>query len=491
MRAENFDRPSPRGTYLVTGLGRAGRAAIDALREIPEVERVMAWDHSPDGAARSTARGLRRVGVEVWLGGEGEEALDAVGAGATIIKSPGIALRRPIFQQALERDMEVFDELELGWRLSRGPIVGVTGTNGKSTTSKLMAAVLEAAGHHTQIVGNTEFGPPLSAVSTEGWLVCEVSSFQLEATPTFLPEVGVFTNLTLEHLARHTDMERYGAIKRSMFIRGSRSVGTAIVNIDDPFGRQLAEDVAGAGGRVLSYGWDSHADVRVEEAVWDLLDARQRLRTPDGPVECAARLPGRYNASNVAAAFAMGHLLGLSPGSVAEALDGIGGPPGRWEVIAGSQPFDVVVDFAHNPDGIRQLLETARAVTDRREGASLRAIFGPTGAHEAQKDNEIGRLARALSDHLVLTTGTLNYDARIVRLDELRRAATSGGTLELSLDRGEAVERVITAAQPGDVVVLLGMGALDRLVVDAAGTAFPFDDRQVAREALGRIGGSR
>ncbi len=471
---------------MVVGLGRAGRAAIDALRTISDVERVSAWDRSTDGAVRSIARGLRRRGVEVRLGGDGLVALDAIGAAATIVKSPGIALQRPIFQRARERGLDVFDELELGWRLSRDPIVGVTGTNGKSTTARLIATVLRAAGHSAQLVGNTEFGPPLSGATVGGWSVCEVSSFQLEATSTFLPDVAVLTNLTPEHLARHTDMENYGAIKRSMFIRGGQAVKTAIVNLDDPFGRRLAQDVAQAGGHVLSYGFDAAADVRVEDAVWDMRSGRARLRTPDGIVECATELPGRHNASNVAAAFAMGHLLGLSAQALSRALDGSDGPPGRWEVISGPQSFDVVVDFAHNPDGIRRLLETARAITDRREGASVRAIFGPTGAHEPEKERDIGRLAGALSDHLVLTTGTLNYDARVVRLEELHRAASGAGTLEIELDRRAAIERVISAAQPGDVVALLGLGALTRLVLDAVGTSIPFDDRQVARESLER-----
>jgi UDP-N-acetylmuramoyl-L-alanyl-D-glutamate--2,6-diaminopimelate ligase len=470
----------------VAGLGRAGRAAIDALTTLPTTGCVTAWDHSTDGATRSIARGLRRRGIEVSLGGDGLSALDAAGPGSTVIKSPGIDLRKPLFQHARKRGLEVFDELELGWRLSEGPIVGVTGTNGKSTTAKLITRVLSAAGHPAALAGNTEFGPPLSATTTDGWIVCEVSSFQLEATPSFLPDMAVFTNLTLEHLARHVDMENYGAIKRRMFVRGERAVRTAIVNIDDPFGRRLAADVSGAGGRVVSYGFDAGADIRVAGSTWDMREAQHRVHTPDGEVRCRTKLPGRHNASNVAAAFAVGHALDLSAESTSRALLDIDGPSGRWEIIEGPQDFDVVVDFAHNPDGIRQLLHTARAVTDRRDGASLRAIFGPTGAHESVKDREIGRLARALSDHLVLTTGTLNFDGRIARLHELRRAATGGGKLEIVLDRRAAIERVIASAQPGDIVALLGMGSLGQLVVDAAGTAFPFDDRQVARASLER-----
>jgi UDP-N-acetylmuramoyl-L-alanyl-D-glutamate--2,6-diaminopimelate ligase len=488
MHEPTADRMLPKGTYFVAGLGRAGCAAADALIGLAAAERVIAWDRSTDGSTRSTARRLRRRGIEVRLGGDGLQALDAAGPGATVVKSPGIPLRTPLFEYARERGLEVFDELDLGFRLSSRPIVGVTGTNGKSTTSKLCATVLAAAGQPAQIVGNTEFGPPLSAAPDGGWLVCEASSFQLEATSSFVPEVGVFTNLTLEHLARHTNMKGYGATKRSMFIRDGLVVETAIVNIDDPFGRELGTDVATAGGRVLSFGWDARADIHIEDASWDMRQARQRLRTPDGVVECATALPGRHNASNVAAAFAMGHLLGLTPREVARALDGIGGPPGRWEMIAGPNDFDIVVDFAHNPDGIRQLLEAARVVIGRRPGAMLRTVCGPSGVHEPNKARETGQIARALSDHLILTTGTLTYDARLVRIDELRRAATSGGTMEVVLDRRAAVEHAIGSAAPGDVVALLGIGALGQLVVDAAGTTLPFDDRHVALEIVADLG---
>ncbi len=149
-----MDRPPlTRGPYLVAGLGRAGQAAVAALRTNEAAERVIAWDAADAGGVRAIARGMRRQGVEVVLGGDGSAALDAAGSRATVIKSPGIDARKHIFRAARERGMEVFDELELGWRVSRGPIVGVTGTNGKSTTAKLVAAVLEAAGKPAPVVG--------------------------------------------------------------------------------------------------------------------------------------------------------------------------------------------------------------------------------------------------------------------------------------------------------------------------------------------------
>jgi UDP-N-acetylmuramoyl-L-alanyl-D-glutamate--2,6-diaminopimelate ligase len=481
--------PLPQGPYLVVGLGRAGCAAADALVAAHAAERVYAWDSATTGGACVGARRLRHRGVDVWLGGDGLSALDAAGTGATVVKSPGVDLDIPVLQAAGSRGLRVFDELELGWRLSERPIVGVTGTNGKSTTAKLIAAALQAGGHSAHLAGNTEFGPPLSAAPADGWTVCEVSSFQLETSPSFLPDIAVFTNLTPEHLTRHLTMERYGAAKRAMFVRGKRTAGTAVVNCDDPYGRRLARDVVAAGGRVLSYGFDTGADIAIERVDWDVREARLSLRTPTGVVECSTRLPGVHNAANTAAAIAMVHALGLPAQEVAGALACVEPPPGRWEVITKSEPFDVIVDYAHTPDGIRQVLQTARAIVGTREDAGLRAVFGAVGLRDPEKARASGRLLGALSDHLILTTGSAPRDPRIVRLGELRCAASGGGAMvETVLERPAAIERAIAAARAGDVVVVLGLGALQRMVIDAAGTVCPNDDRQVVRETLARMG---
>ena len=481
----SVERPSlPQGPYLVAGLGRAGGAAVEALLSCPAAERVLAWDGARDARVRSVARRLRGRGVDVRLGGDGLDALAAAGSAATVVKSPGIALDVPVLQRAREQGVCVLDELELGWRLARGPIVGVTGTNGKSTTSKLIAAVLKAAGESVELAGNTEFGAPLSAAGASGWIVCEVSSFQLEGSPSFLPDIAVFTNLTPEHLTRHLTMERYGAAKRRMFVRRERAAPLAVVNLDDPFGRDLARDVTGAGGRVLSYGFAGGADIHVERVEWNMREAWLSLRTPDGPVRCATRIPGAHNASNTAAAFAVGHSLGMSAQTIARALADVDGPPGRWELITDSQPFDVLVDYAHTPDGIRQLLQTVRSAVSAREGARVLTVFGAVGLRDAEKARESGRLARALSDHLILTTGSAPGDPRILRLAELRRAARAGGSMEVVLDRRAAIRRAIEAARPGDVVATLGLGALQRITLDAAGTRAPHDDRQAVREIL-------
>ncbi len=478
--------PLPHAPYLVAGLGKAGCAAVEMLVEDPLAERVYAWDGKTAGDVRTAARRFRHRGVEVQLGGNGIDLLEAAGIDAIVVKSPGIDFDIPLLRAAAARGLQVFDELELGWRASGGPTVGITGTNGKSTTAKLVAAVLRATGDGAHLVGNTEFGPPLSAAPADGWIVCEVSSFQLEASSSFLPDIAVFTNLTPEHLTRHLTMESYGAVKRTMFVREECTAGTAIVNSDDPYGRRLAHDVAVRGGRVLSYGFDADADIGIERASWDVREARLSLRTPTGVKELSTRLPGAHNAANTAAAYAVGYSLGLPAEKIAHALAGVEAPPGRWEVITESEPFDVVVDYAHTPDGIRQLLQAARAVIGTRDQASLRTVFGAVSTRDAEKARESGRVARALSDHLILTTGSAPRDPRILRLDELRKGATSGGTMEIVLERRAAIERAIASAQPGDIVAVLGLGRLQRIVLDAAGTVWPNDDREVVRETLAR-----
>ena len=378
----------------------------------------------------------------------------------------------------------MIDELEFGWRRCPSPIAAVTGTNGKSTTSALVAAVLETGGHTVALAGNTEFGPPLSAVPVSDWVVCEVSSFQLEGSPTFRPRVGVFTNLTPEHLDRHGSMERYGEAKARMFAGTSGTAGLSVVNIDDRFGRELAGIVARAGGRLITYGEASGADVRIEDAQWDLRRAVVRVRIGGTAAEVHTRLPGAHNAHNVAAALAVAHGLGLPSHEVHGALSTVSAPPGRWQLIDEGQPFTVVVDYAHTPDGIAQVLGAMQAATRSQHGGVVRAVFGAVDLADAVKARGS---ARALSEHcdeLVLTTGSAPRSARIVRLAELRRSACGGANVRVVLDRRAAIESAVLAAKADDVVVILGLGALRRLIVDAAGAIVPHRDEEAARSAL-------
>lgn len=473
----------PAPPLLVAGIGKAGEAALTLLTRTFGSSQVFAWDAKDTGDVRSRAKRWRSRGVRTMLGGDGTDAIRAVGAGATIVKSPGIDMDVPLLRMAAERKLVVIDELELGWRACTSPLVAVTGTNGKSTTCALIDSVLTAAGRVVQRVGNTEFGPPLSAAVAGPDIVCEVSSFQLEASTTFLPEVAVFTNLSLEHLPRHRTMEAYAATKELMFVRDRRTNQAAILNADDPVGRRIADEVRRAGGRAICYGFSLDADVRILEAHWTMREAETVIGTEHGLTRLHSRLPGRHNALNVAAAFSVGRALRLDAEVVTAGIALASAPPGRWELIDAGQAFDVVVDYAHTPDGIAQVLAAARATTAAR-GTALRTVFGPVGLPDAPKARGCAHAAAAMSNQLVLTTGSAPRSFRILRLRELRDFARPGCPSEVVLNRKEAIAHAIAAARPGDVVAILGLGALKRMILDTVGTVSTFDDREAARDAL-------
>ena len=200
----------------------------------------------------------------------------------------------------------MIDELELGWRLHPAPMLAVTGTNGKTTVSSLATAVLAGNERRVSLAGNAEQGAPLSAVDPSAdWIVCEVSSFQLEGCTALRPEVAVFTNLTHDHLARHGSMARYGRLKRRLLVRGDDVVPLAVIDVAGEFGRRLADEVEALGGRVVRIGFDQLADYEIRTARWDLHGAAFGLRTPTGDLTLETRLPGVHNARNVAAAVAI------------------------------------------------------------------------------------------------------------------------------------------------------------------------------------------
>lgn len=485
VEAPRLGRPAiPPGPYLILGLGRAGLACAEALLSRQSRYPVLVWDSSTSSTLRSTAKRLQRRGASLWLGSDGLAALDAAGPDACLIKSPGIDWRIEVLRHAGRRGLTILDELEIGWRMTKARIVGVTGTNGKSTTARLICSLLNAAGHSPQLAGNTEFGPALSAVPPAPWVVCEVSSFQLEGSEAFLPEISVLTNLTLEHLDRHGTMARYGEVKRRMFARPGRSPLLSVINVDDAFGRSLITQVASAGGQLLTYGVGAGADIQIERTDWDLRRAEVHLRTPQGRLALFTRLPGPHNASNAAAAAAVGQALGLTREQIAKALGSVDPPSGRWQVLTRDEPFDVIVDYAHTPDGLRQSLLAARGAMRTRSGARLLTVFGAVGLNEPRKAMASGRIVREASDHVIFTTGTAPGAPRLVRLAELLRGATHGGSVEIVLERGKAIRRAVAEARPGDVVAVLGLGAVRRQILDAAGTRVPFDDCEAVRQAL-------
>lgn len=477
-------RPAlPAGPYLVAGLGRAGRAAIEALERTVPASQLSVWDGHPGRHTASLRRRLRARGIRVLLRGHPPEESGGTRFGC-IVKSPGIP------PWAVGRDATVIDELELGWRLGSAPVVGITGTDGKTTTASLVAHVLRSCAGGAIVTGNSDLHEPYSAAVEPpgGWVVCEASSYQLECCPAFVPEVAVLTNLTHDHLHRHGSMAAYGGCKRRMFIRPGRVAPVAVINMEQPFGRCLARDVTAAGGQVLGYGDHLLASYRILACSWSLTRATLRLATPRGPIELDLSLPGPHNARNAAAAVAVGDALGLSPEAVAVALGCAHGPPGRFEAIDEGQSFDAIVDFAHTPAAITAIARTVRVAIDARRSGRLMIVAGAAGSVDPSKRAAMGRAARALADHLIVTAGNpRGEDPRRLVADVLQGAlAGSGGTVATETDRRAAIGGALSMALPGDVVLILGRGAMTRLIQTPWGDGPPFDDRQVVREELRR-----
>jgi len=280
------------GNVLVVGLARSGRAASEVLRA--RGVRVVAFDRNE---AVDVGR-LRELGVEVHLGREEEKLLQGI---ELVVKSPGVPGETPLVAGARRRGIPVWSEVELGAQLLPNPILGVTGTNGKTTTSELLGEVFRAADRPVEVAGNV--GRPLTslvgAVDPDSWIVCELSSFQLEDVQTLNPAIGVLLNLEPDHLDRHGSFSAYAGAKLRMFERQS-SDDTAVV--PRGFGA-----VPGAGRRVE-------------------FDATDEL-----PAE--PRIPGPHNRENAAAATAAARAAGIADDAIAEGLRTFPGVPHRIELV--------------------------------------------------------------------------------------------------------------------------------------------------------------
>ena len=470
--------PIPAGPFAVAGLRRAGLAAVDALlRDNPGAE-VVAHERFAPSLRRRDRRRLTAAGIGLRFGDEADE-LSTAPAPRALIKSPGIAFDAPLVRAAEAGGIPVLDELELGWRLSRAPMVAVTGTNGKTTVATLTAGLLAAGGLEVVLSGNTTIGPPLSAVEgSPDWIVCEVSSFQLEGCPALLPEIAVFTNLTRDHLIRHGTMARYGELKRRLFVRGDRAVPVAVIDVVDALGRQLAQEVQARGGKVIRVGLDGNVDYRVCDARWDLQSGMVTLRTPRGRLSLSTCLAGGHNARNVASAVALADLFGIEPGVIGHVLAAHPGPPGRLERLRFGQPCELVIDNAAGPASVTNVLETLRAAL---AAGRLLVVLGLLGSPEDEHLREVGRAAARCADRLYLTAGSLRPKPPVAAIEGILAGVREvpGARAEVVVQRREAMRTALAAARPEDVVVVLGRGDIAEPVKDRR-----IDDRVVLRELV-------
>ena len=383
-------------------------------------------------------------------------------------------------------------------------LVGVTGTNGKTTTAYLVDAALRAQGERVGLLGTVQYrigdrvaeavrttpeSSDLQALFREmvdagcSHAVLEVSSHSLELKRVHGCEfqVAVFTNLTRDHLDFHGDMDRYFAAKRILFESLLRADGTAIVNADDDRGTEIA---AASRGRVWTYGLDRPADLRARDVTLSLEGTRFRVDSPAGSFEVETPLLGRFNVQNLLAAFGASLALGIPPETALAGLRSLHGVPGRLERVDAGQDFTVVVDYAHTDDALKNLLETVRELAPRR----IITVFGCGGDRDKTKRPLMGAVAARLSDVVVVTSDNPRSEPPEAILEEIQRGMNGRRQSErhVIVDRREAIARALEMAGPGDAVVIAGKGHETYQVL--RDRTIPFDDRQVARHVLGRRG---
>ena len=380
------------------GLARSGEAAALALAR--RGVAVVAVDRDEELAA---AGRLRAAGVEVVLGAAEAALLDGVDL---LVKSPGVPNEAPLVAAARERAVRIWSEVELGFRVLANPILGVTGTNGKTTTSELLGAMFRAAGRPVAVAGNV--GRPLTAldgaIPEAAWVVCELSSFQLEDIEEFRPRVAVLLNLTPDHLDRHGTVRAYRAAKLRLF-ENQTSEDTAVV--PRGFG-----PVPGKARRVE---FDGRDDLPAEPAI-----------------------PGEHNRENAAAATAAARAAGIGDAAIAEALRTFAGVPHRLELVRDVRGVRFVNDSkATNPEAAERALSAFPA--------GIRVILGGS-----RKGTSFTRLARAAGRRGVARAYLIGEAA-----GELAEAlAAEGVPFTHAYDLPTAVREAFADAEPGDVVLL-------------------------------------
>ena len=373
-------------------------------------------------------------------------------------------------------------------------LVGITGTNGKTTTAFLIREVLETAGVQCgllgtvrQVVGGAEeeverttpeaidlqatFRRMLEAGDRA--CVMEVSShaLALQRADSVHFEAALFTNLTQDHLDFHDGMEDYFGAKRLLFEMGPK---VSIVNVDDPYGRRLAEEF----DCTTFSAEGAEADFEARGVSFDVAGASFGV----GETPVRTRLPGHFNVANALAAFAAAISLGVRAEVAAEGLGRAERVPGRFEPVDEGQPFAVLVDYAHTPDSLENVLRAARRLTEGR----LIAVFGAGGDRDRDKRPKMGRAGAELADLAIVTSDNPRSEDPEAIVAEVVAGVENGAAVEVEPDRREAIALALGRARPGDTVVIAGKGHEQGQEFEN-GRKIPFDDREVAREELRKL----
>ena len=439
---------------------------------------------------------------------------DAVKAGATalIVENNPVDISPPLSMPVIEVTDSRMALAQVAINYYRNPakeikLIGVTGTNGKTTTTYLIRSILEGCNDKVGVIGTVSYynGNKTSpaehttpeAVEFQGLLrsmvdngckfvVTEVSSHALMLKRVLGTEfeTAVFTNLTQDHLDFHTDMEDYFQAKALLF-RNMSSQKKVIINIDDPYGKRLMGMTKGI---VLSYGINSDADIQGRDVSLKMDGIEFRVRTPAGDIHIKSGLVGIYNVYNILASIGVALSQDIPPDKISAGISSLISVPGRFEKIDSGMGFGIVVDYAHTENALRLLLEAAQGFTKRR----IITLFGCGGDRDRGKRPLMGKAAMELSDYVIVTSDnprTENAEKIIEGVltgikDAMKSGKIRASGYKVIPDRKTAIEEAINMAQEGDLVVIAGKGHECYQII--GNEKFQFDDREEARKAIMR-----
>ena len=481
---------------------------LDALSDKRVVGNLPARVHGLTADSRKVERGDCFVAVPGFKQDARRFIPDAVARGAGLVVTegeavPGLAVAQvlvPATRPALARLAAAY----YGHPSRALTLVGITGTNGKTTTSYLVDALLRPAGP-TGILGTIQYvvGDEVrpagqttpEALEIEAMLATmrdrgvsgvtmEVSSHALALSRVdgLAFDVGVFTNLTQDHLDFHGSLEEYGRAKRRLFellAASPKRRRTAVVNGDDPWGGRMVD---GLDLEVLRFGLGAANHVRAARFTSSLDGIHMHVETPRGGVDVESPLIGEHNVMNLLGAVGVGLGLGLEPRAIARALGGVSAVPGRFEQVRAGQPFLVIVDYAHTPDALERVLATARKITAGRLGV----VFGCGGDRDRTKRPIMGEIAARLADRVWITSDNPRSEDPAAIIEEIekgvRRVCAAPDRYAMVADRRAAIFAALSWAAAGDAIVIAGKGHETYQIVGA--DILPFDDRAMARAFL-------
>ncbi len=382
-------------------------------------------------------------------------------------------------------------------------VVGITGTNGKTTTAFMLRDIFTDAGRRTGLIGTVayEIGDrtiPASRTTPESVdlqdmlaqmvhvgcqsAIMEVSSHALiqKRVAGIDFDVAVFTNLTHDHLDYHVTKENYFQAKALLFrsLRRCRKKPVAVVNLDDPYGRELVRDVPFEAD-LITYATGQEAAVRAVNLQITSAGSIFDVRSPWGEAQVKLKLLGHYNVSNALAALAAAGGAGVPLVRAARVVSQMMAVPGRLEEISIAGGFQVFVDYAHTDDALHNVLSTLRAITPGK----LIVVFGCGGNRDRKKRPLMGAVATRLADYVLLTSDNPRKENPIEIIAQIRAGCKHSDNVEVVEDRHEAIVRALSLAETGDVVLIAGKGHEN--YQEFANTVIPFDDRQVVRECMG------